>query len=128
MLDNRLQSIFVCKSVVNMSRRNLRDFEISLLPKGLNFVSTSNTIDKAKLKNKIRGTLWNITIKVEKRCKLIWPVLVQAKGLSTAIKIYMSGLEKKFKKNKIPKDKYKPYTIWKTIQILLLKALIRNLQ
>ena len=50
MLNNRLQGNFVSKNVVNLSRRNLTGSEISLLSKGLNFVPTSNTIDKAKLK------------------------------------------------------------------------------
>ena len=51
MLNDRLQGNFVGKNVVNLSRRNLTGSEISLLSKGLNFVPTSNTIDKAKLKN-----------------------------------------------------------------------------
>ena len=55
MLDNRLQGNFVSKNVVNLSRRNLTGSEISLLSKGLNFVSTSNTIDKAKLKTEIEA-------------------------------------------------------------------------
>ena len=46
---------FVSKNVVNLSRQNLTDSEISLLPKGLNFVPTSNTIDKAKLKTEIEA-------------------------------------------------------------------------
>ena len=50
MLDGRLQSNFVSKNVVNLSKRNLTDSEISLLCKGLNFVPTSNTIDKANSK------------------------------------------------------------------------------
>ena len=49
MLDNRLQSNFVSKNVVNLSRRNLTVSEVSLLSKGLNFVPTSSTIDKANL-------------------------------------------------------------------------------
>ena len=40
MSDNRLLGNFVSKNVVNLS-------EISLLPKGLNFVPTSNNVDKA---------------------------------------------------------------------------------
>ena len=55
MLDNRLQGNFVSKNVVNLSRRNLTDSEISLLSKGLNFVPTSNTIDKAKLKTELEA-------------------------------------------------------------------------
>ena len=55
MLNNRLQGNFVSKNVVNLSKQNLTDSEISLLPKGLNFVPTSNTIDKAKLKTEIEA-------------------------------------------------------------------------
>ena len=47
MLDNRLLGNFVSKNVVNLSRQILRGSEISLLPKGLNFVLTSNKVDKA---------------------------------------------------------------------------------
>ena len=46
LLENRLKS----KYVVNLSKWNLNDAEISLLPKGLNFVPSYNNIDKAKLK------------------------------------------------------------------------------
>ena len=49
-LENRVQGNFVRGNVVNLSMQNLTDSEISLLSKGLNFVPTSNTIDKAKLK------------------------------------------------------------------------------
>ena len=42
MLDNRLQGNFVSKNVVNLTRRNLTDSEISFLSKGLTFVPTSN--------------------------------------------------------------------------------------
>ena len=55
MLDNILQGNFVSKNVVNLSRLNLTDSEISLLSKGLNFVRTSNSIDKAKLKTELEA-------------------------------------------------------------------------
>ena len=54
-LDGRLQSNFVSKNVVNLSKRNLTDCEISLLSKGLNFVPTSNKIDKTKLKRELEA-------------------------------------------------------------------------
>ena len=38
---------------MNLSRRNLTGSEISLLSKGLNFVRTSNKIDKAKLETEL---------------------------------------------------------------------------
>ena len=50
---NRLESKFVNKNVINVSRRNLSSAEISLLSKGLKFVSTANKIDQAKLKREL---------------------------------------------------------------------------
>ena len=55
MLNNRLQGNIVGKNVVNLSRRNLTGSEISLLSKGRNFVPTSNTIDKGKLKMELEA-------------------------------------------------------------------------
>ena len=49
-LNGRLKGKFVSKNVVNLSKRKLSKSEISLLSKGLKFIPTSNTIDKAKLK------------------------------------------------------------------------------
>ena len=57
--NNRLQVNFASKNIVNLSRQNLTDSEISLLSKGLNFVPTSNTIDKAKLKTELEALLKN---------------------------------------------------------------------
>ena len=54
-LDNRLQGNFISKNVLNLSRRNLAGSEISLLFKGLKFVPTFNTIDKAKLKTELEA-------------------------------------------------------------------------
>ena len=50
LLENRLKGRFVIKNVVNLSKRNLNDAEISLLSKRLNFVSACNNIIKPKLK------------------------------------------------------------------------------
>ena len=44
---------FVCKNVINLSRRNLSSAEISLLSKGLKFVPTANKIDQGKLKREL---------------------------------------------------------------------------
>ena len=43
------------KNVVNLSKRKLSKSEISLLPKGLKFIPTGNTIDKAKLKTELEA-------------------------------------------------------------------------
>ena len=55
LLENRLKRNFVSKNVVNLSKQNLNDAEISLLSKGLNFVPTCNNTDKTKLGT---GGLW----------------------------------------------------------------------
>ena len=54
-VENRLKVNFVSKNVVNLSKRNVNDAEISLLSKELNFVSTCNNIDKAKLKMELKA-------------------------------------------------------------------------
>ena len=46
----RLEGKFVSSSVINLSRRNLSETEISLLSKGWKFVLTVNKIDRAMLK------------------------------------------------------------------------------
>ena len=50
LLQNRLKGKLVIKNVVNLSKRNLNDAEISLLSQGLNFVPTCNKVYKAKVK------------------------------------------------------------------------------
>ena len=49
-LEKRLKGNFVSKNVVNLSKLNLNDADISLLLKGLNFVPTCNNIVQAKFK------------------------------------------------------------------------------
>ena len=49
----RLQGKFVSSNVINLSRRNLSEAEISLLSKGFKFVPIANTIDRAKLKTEL---------------------------------------------------------------------------
>ena len=51
--SNGLESKFVSKNVINLSRRNLSTAEISLLSRGLKFVPTANKIDQAKLKREL---------------------------------------------------------------------------
>ena len=46
----RLEGKFVSSNVINLSRRNLSEAEISPLSKGLKFVLTANKIDRGKLK------------------------------------------------------------------------------
>ena len=50
-LNGRIKS----KNVVNLSQRKLAKAEISLLPKGLKFVATSNHTNKTKLKMEVEA-------------------------------------------------------------------------
>ena len=49
-LEKSLKGKFVIQNVVNLFKRNLNDAEISLLSKGLGFVTTCNKVYKAKVK------------------------------------------------------------------------------
>ena len=55
LLENRLIGSLVSKNVVNLSKWNINDAEISLLSKGLNFVRTCNNIDEGKLKMELEA-------------------------------------------------------------------------
>ena len=65
---NRLEGRFVCKNVINLSRRNLSSAEISLLSKRLKFVATANKIDQAKLKREN----WYMVDKYGRKLRLMW--------------------------------------------------------
>ena len=118
MLDNRLQGNFVSNNVVNLSRRSLTDSEMSLLSKGLNFIPTSNTIDKAKLKTELEAFGRILRLKWHFRNEANEFHLDQFKPKSSlnprnkdsAIEIYISSLEEKLIKLEIPKDKYNNLT------------------
>ena len=118
MLNNRLQGNFVSKKVVNLSRRNLTGPEISLLSKGLNFVPTSNTKDKTKLKMELEALGRILRLKWHFRNEENVFDLDQFKPKSTCnprnkdstIEVYMSSLEEKLMKLEIPKDKYNNLT------------------
>ena len=49
----RLEGKFVSSNVINLSRRNLSEAEISLLYKSLKFFPTVNKIDRTKLKTEL---------------------------------------------------------------------------
>ena len=53
--DGRLKGRFVSGSVVNLSRRELSEEDMSLLSKGLKFSPTPTDIDKAKLKEDLEA-------------------------------------------------------------------------
>ena len=119
-MDNRLQGNFVGKNVVNLSRQNLTVSEVSLLSEGLNFVLTSNTIDKAKLKMKLEALGRILRLRWHFRNEENEFDLDQFKPRSTfnlrskdaAIEVYMSSLEEKLMKIEIRRT---------NITILLLK-------
>ena len=121
MSDKRLQGNFFSKDVVNLSRRNLTGSEISLLSKGLNFVPTANTIDKAKLKTELEVFGRILRLKWHFRNEETEFDLDQFKSKSTfnlrnkdaVTEVYMSSLEE------IPKDKLRYQRT--NITILLVK-------
>ena len=49
----RLEGKFVSKNVINLSKRNLSQSEISMLSRGVKFVPSANTIEQAKLKREL---------------------------------------------------------------------------
>ena len=50
MCDGRLKGKFVSMNVINLSKRNLSENEISLLSKGHNFIPPYTKVDVARLK------------------------------------------------------------------------------
>ena len=118
MLNNRLQGNFASENVVNFSRWNLADSGIFLLSEGLNFVPTSNTKDKAKLKTELDALDRVLRLKWHFRKEENEFDLDQFKPKSifnlrnkdAAIKVYMSSLEEKLMKIEIPTDKYNNLT------------------
>ena len=118
MLINRLHGNFVSRNVVNLSRRNVTGSEITLLSKGLNFVPTSNTTEKAKLKMELEALGRILRLKWHFRNEENVFDVDQFKPKSTfnphnkdaAIEVYMSSLEEKLTKIEIPKDKYNNLT------------------
>ena len=88
------------------------------MSKGLNFVPTSNTIDKAKLKTELEALGRILRLKWHFRNEENEFDLDQFKPKSTfnpciknaATEVYMSSLEEKLMKIEIPKDTYNNLT------------------
>ena len=118
LLGNRLKSHFVSKNVVNLSKRNFNDAEISLLSKGLNFVPTCNKIDQAKLKMELEafGRMLGLKLPFHNENKHIHCSMFEPKSKfnprnkDAAIELYSSSLEEKFMKVEVPKDKFNNLT------------------
>ena len=99
----RLEGKFVSSNVINFSRRNLSEAEISLLSKGLKFVPTANKIDRAKLKTELE--------EYGRKLRLMWHFRNDEKPFSyekfrpkstfnprnkdTVIETYLSSLEER---------------------------------
>ena len=103
---------------MNFSTRNLADSVIALLSKRLNFVPTSNRIDKAKLKTELETLGRVLRLKWHFRNEENEFELDQFKPKSTfnprnkdaTAEVYMSSLEEKLMKIEMPKDKYNNIT------------------
>ena len=71
MYNGRLKGKFVSKNVINLSKWNLTENEISFLPKDLNFMPTCNKLDVAMLKFELeveQFDRWQFTKAVAERC------------------------------------------------------------
>ena len=100
-----LEGKFVSDNVINLSRRNLSEAEISLLPpKVLKFVPTANKIDRAKLKTELEDygrklrLMWDFR-NVEKPFqydKLRPMSPFNPRNKDTIIETYLSCLEERF--------------------------------
>ena len=113
-LNSRLKSKFVSKNVVNLSKWKLSKPEISLLLRGLKFIPTSNTIDKAKLKTELEtfGRMLQLNcffgmMKKEFNLDKFKPKSTcNPRNKDTAIEIYLSSLQEKLMSTEIPEKKY----------------------
>ena len=54
LLDGRYEGKFISPNVINLSKRHLSKDEISLLPKGLKFISTPKQISKVRIKKNLK--------------------------------------------------------------------------
>ena len=112
-MNGRLKGKSVSKNVVNLSKGKLSKFQISLLPKGLKFISTCNTIDQAKLKIeleaygrmlRLKWFFWNDE-KEFNPDKFKPNSTFNPRNKDAAIEICLSSLEEKPMSTEIPKDK-----------------------
>ena len=97
----RLEGVFISDNILNLSKRELNDAEISLLSKGLKFVPTPSFVDRAAIKTDLE--------RFGRRLRLAWhfrdddrPYIhnpfkskskFDPKGKDAAIEIYLSRLE-----------------------------------
>ena len=81
----RLEGKFVSINVINLSRRNLSEAEISLLSRALKFVPIANKIDRTKLKTELE--------EYGRKLRLMWSL--NPKSKDTVIETYLSSLEER---------------------------------
>ena len=98
----RLEGKFVSKNVVNLSRKNLSQFEVSLLSKGLKFVPSTNKIDWAKLK---RGDERTFSSDKSRPKSSFNP-----RNKDVIIETYLSCLETRLLDTEIPSKRYNNLT------------------
>ena len=116
MCDGRLKGKFVSENVINLSKRDLSENEISLFSKGLNFIPTCNKVDVARLKLELElfGRMLRLKwhFRDDKRDIPINPFKTKStfnpRNKDAAIEIYLSSLEEKLLK--IEKDKFNNLT------------------
>ena len=116
MCDGWLKGKFVSENVINLSKRDLSENEISLLSKGLNFIPTCNKVDVARLKLELElfGRMLRLKwhFRDDKRDIPINPFKTKStfnpRNKDAAIEIYLSSLEEKILK--IEKDKFNNLT------------------
>ena len=117
-MNGRLKDKFVSKNFVNLSKQKLFKSEVSLLSKGLKFISASNTIDKAKLKIELEafGRMLRLKWFFRDDEKEFNPDKFKPKSTfnprnrDDAIEIYLSSLEEKLMNTEFPKGKYNNLT------------------
>ena len=117
-LNGRIKGKFVSKNVVNLSDLKLTKTEISLLSKRLRFVSTSNHINKGKLKMEL-GTYgrmlrlkWHFRNNEKEfdRNKFKSKSTFNLRNKEASIEIYLNSLEEKLTNAEISQNKYSNFT------------------
>ena len=98
---NILKGKFVSSNVINLSKRELSENEISLLSKGLKFVPTPTSVNRAQLKEELESfgrrlrLLWHFRNEENSFCPNPFrkKSTFNPKGKDAAIEIYLSRLE-----------------------------------
>ena len=128
-LNERIKRKFVSDNVLNLSKRQLTNTEISLLSKGLKFVPTSNKINKAKLKlelevyDRMLCLKWHFRNdeKEFNQNNLKPKSTFNPSNKDAAIEINLSTLEEKLMKIHISQNKYNNLTRGKWCALYNLK-------